>query len=307
MLRAGIDIGTNTLILLIADVDERNQIQRVVHDETCVVRLGQGVDRTKVFSPEAMDRGKAGFTKFSEVLRRFTNVTVNAAATSGSRDAKNSRDFFDQMEKILGHSIRVISGDEEARVSFAGALSDRGDHQSYAVIDIGGGSTEVISMGKDGELIRRSFDLGCVRLTERFLKSNPVRESEILLLREKLKEEFHNARNFLSGFAGKKWLGVAGTATYLASSSLGLKAFDPDRVNGARLSLGEIQNLILQFTPMTSQERLGIGGMDSGRADVILGGAILLEEFLLAIGASDLEVSVRGLRYGLVLSNRANS
>lgn len=303
MLRAGIDIGTNTILLLIAEV-EGGRVKRVLEDHVRVVRLGQAVDKNRVFHPEAMERARACFRDYANALKKYPGIDVRAVATSGSRDAKNSAEFFEEIRRECGIEIRVISGEEEARMSFVGALSgETRPPESLAVIDIGGGSTEIVGL-KPGsqDLFRFSFDMGCVRLNERFLPSDPPEASQIQKLRAFVKEELSKQKGILEGLRGKELVGVAGTATYLASSALGLAKFDVESVHGAELTLEGVVGLGERFARMSAAERLGIGGMDKGRADVIAAGALILEETMKAAGFGKLTASVRGLRYGAVLA-----
>ena len=302
-LRAGIDIGTNTILLLIAEVEDA-KVKRVLEDHVRVVRLGQGVDQNRIFHPEAMQRAMDCFRDYAKILGTYPAIDVRAVATSGSRDAKNSAEFFARVAKETGICIRVISGEEEALLSFRGAMPDSAlDPEAIAVLDIGGGSTEIVGMEKKGvdRLFRFSFDMGCVRLTERFLSSDPPQDSQIHTLRNFVKEELAKKNDILEALRGRELVGVAGTATYLASSTLGLKRFDPDKVHGTHVTLAAVRDLEARFRKMTAQERLGIGGMDRGRADVIVAGACILEEILIASGLREYTASVRGLRYGAVL------
>lgn len=303
-LRAGIDVGTNTILLLVADVDgERGRIDRVLEDHVRVVRLGQGVDKNRAFLPEAMDRARACFREYAQTLRKYPGVEVRAVATSGSRDAVNSEDFFEEVRREAGIAVRVISGEEEAQLSFRGALpGDAADPASIAVLDIGGGSTEIVGKEERGEaLFRYSFDMGCVRLSERFLLSDPPEDSQIQKLQDFVREELAKQAHIVQALKGRELVGVAGTATYLASSALGLDRFDPEKVHGASLTRDSVRSLRERFQRLPAAQRLGIGGMDRGRADVIVAGASILEEVLVAARLSGLTVSVRGLRYGAVL------
>ncbi len=304
MLRAGIDIGTNTILLLIAEVED-GKVSKVLEDHVKVVRLGQGVDKNRAFHPDAITRARECFREYAEILRKYPGIDVRAVATSGSRDARNSAEFFAEIEKETGIRIRVISGEEEARMSFLGALPDGATAPaSLAVIDIGGGSTEIVGLRAQGssELFRFSFDMGCVRLTERFLSSDPPEVSQLESLRKFVRAELLGQKALLDGLRGRELIGVAGTATYLASSALGLDRFDPARVHGSGLRLNEVESLGAKFACLAAAERLGIGGMDKGRADVIVAGALILEETMKAAGFTKLTASVRGLRYGAVLS-----
>lgn len=275
---------------------------RVLEDHVRVVRLGQAVDRNRAFHPDAMERALACFRDYREVLDKYPGIDVRAAATSGSRDARNSAEFFARVERETGIRIRVISGDEEAQVSFRGALSGGGDPRRVAVLDIGGGSTEIVGLTDPG-LFRFSFDMGCVRLTERFLHSDPPAPAELGAMRAFVKNELAKQNAILGRVRGLELVGVAGTATYVASSALGLGQFEPERVDGARVSLAQVRALAAKFAGMTAATRLGLGGMDRGRADVIVAGAVILEEALTACGLEGYTASVRGLRYGLVLNS----
>lgn len=302
MIAAGIDIGTNTILLLIAEVKE-GKIFRVLEDHVRVVRLGQEVDKNRAFHPDAMERARQCFSEYAEVLKKYPGVSLKAVATSGSRDAKNSVAFFAEIKKAYGISIEVISGESEALYSFLGGIPDNSKTpEKYAVLDIGGGSTEIVGQQAAGGLFRHSFDLGCVRMSERFLKSNPTTNQELNELRAYVQVELEKKLEVLELVKSKELIGVAGTATYLASSALGLNRFDPEKVHMTNLSLKKIDELIEKFLPMTNDERIGVGGMDRGRADVILGGAVILREFLALSELSSMKVSVRGLRYGLVLA-----
>lgn len=304
MLRAGIDIGTNTILLLVAEV-EGARIKRVVEDHVRVVRLGQGVDKNRVFHPDAMDRARACFRDYAAILQKYPGIDVRAVATSGSRDAKNSEAFFAEIERDFHIPVRVISGEEEALLSFTGALPEGvRDPHSIAVLDIGGGSTEIVGLkpGSEKDLFRYSFDMGCVRMTERFLPSDPPKREEIEKLRSHVRAELAKERDIVeAALKGRTLVGVAGTATYLASSVLDLSRFVPERVDGAQVTTAEVKALVERFAKLSATERLGIGGMDQGRADVIVAGAVILEEVLKAAGLSSYTASVRGLRYGAVL------
>jgi exopolyphosphatase/guanosine-5'-triphosphate,3'-diphosphate pyrophosphatase len=303
MLKAGIDIGTNTILLLVAEV-ENGVVKRVLEDHVRVVRLGQGVDQARAFHPEAMERALACFRDYSAALKKYPGIELRAVATSGSRDAKNSPEFFEKVKRETGIAIEVISGEEEALLSFRGALPDGVEApERLAVLDIGGGSTEIVGLIHKGSesLFRFSFEMGCVRLTERFLASDPPLPSELEMLRAFVRAELSKQREILEGLKGRELVGVAGTATYLAAAALGLPKFEPEHIQGAKITLEQVKVLGATFAKMTAANRLGIGGMDRGRADVIVAGAIILEEVLVAGGLDGFTASVRGLRYGAVL------
>ncbi len=299
MLRAGIDIGTNTILLLIAKVEEKNL--QVLEDRVTVVRLGEGVDEHHTFQPQALDRAIACFENYKTILSQYENPEIRAVATAGSRQASNAPVFFQKIEKLLGAPIRIITGEEEAQYSFYGALIVPEAQENYAVVDIGGGSTEIITLDSQQKLLRKSFDVGCVRLTERFFSNDPPTGKEQEELYNYVQELFYGEKDFFEKFHNKRWLGVAGTATYVASSILELSTFEPAKVQGTSFDLVQLHKLIRRFSSMSTNSRLGVGGMDKGRADVILAGAIILQLCLEAGKQTSIEVSTRGLRYGLVL------
>ena len=301
MIRASIDIGTNTFLLLVAEV-EGDQVVKVLRDEARVVRLGQGVDATGLFHFEAMKRAYRCLEEYHRFLSAFPGVECRVVATSASRDVKNSADFFKEIKQRYGFLVDVVSGEVEAQLSYLGSLSGIKNPDEYLVIDIGGGSTEIVTM-KNNVLIRKSFDVGCVRLTERFIENNPAQKNELTQIRDYIKQLFHDSSHFFSLCQGKSCMSVAGTATYLAAMAAKLSTFDPKIIDGYRLDHNKLEELIKELAPMTNEQRLGLGGMDKGRADVIVSGAIILDEVLHSLGALSSEVSIRGLRYGIVLEN----
>lgn len=303
MIKASIDIGTNTILLLVANV-EQGRVVQVLEDYVSVVRLGQGVDKNHVFHPEAMDRARKCFRNYAEVLKQYPGIVCRAVATSGSRDAQNSQEFFAEITKSTGITIDIISGEEEALLSFRGSVPDnRQDLSSVAVLDIGGGSTEIVGLEKGAkeQLFRFSFDMGCVRLTERMIQNDPPSEEEITALRKYVRLELEKKNFLFQKVEGRTLIAVAGTATYLASTVLNLKAFDPEKIHGFVLSEKSLAEVTKNLAKKTCAERLGLGGMDKGRADVIISGAIILHEVLKIAKLSSVQVSVRGLRYGAVL------
>ena len=300
MIAGSIDIGTNTILMSIGEKKPNGSVE-ILHEECRVVRLGEGVDVSRVFSEGSMDRARNCFQDYRKVLDKYKASKVLAVATSCSRDASNASQFFQDLERDFHVPIRIISGVEEASLSFKGALWGKKDFSPYLVIDIGGGSTEIIGIKSDGEPFRHSFDMGCVRMFERFFHQDPPSLEEVQNAKQYAKEMLLDKKEILQVAKGKKILAIAGTATYLASSILGLKTFQPDKVHGYEMKLQDINSIKEKLLSLTIAERLGIGGMDKGRADVIIGGAILLGECISAMGASQAEVSTQGLRHGLLL------
>ncbi|MCO5141464.1 MAG: Ppx/GppA family phosphatase [Oligoflexia bacterium] len=297
-IRAGIDIGTNTILMLVAE--ENAGSISILEDHMTIVRLGEGVDKNRNFSEPAMSRASACFKEYKKILEKYPSVVVKAVATSGSRDAKNSQNFFKEIEKIYGFSIRVIEGEEEARYAYLG--SRRPDlSESQVILDIGGGSSELVGF-VEGVLERFSFDLGCVRVTEKFF-SDPIQDDEFVLAQKYIQEQLLNQKKFFDKFRSPPLVGVAGTATYVASSILGLVRFDAQKINGQKISLKEVEGFIEKMKKLKAKERLGFGGMDEGRADVIVGGALVLREIMKVLGVDHYHASTLGLRYGLVYEN----
>ncbi len=294
MLRSSIDLGTNTCLLLIAESPELKTIQ----DHSTIVRLGEGVDQTKSLAPQAMERTLLCLKKYGALVREagLDPRETACVATSQARDARNGEEFFERVEKETGFRFRVISGDEEARLTFLGALGSGMNPDECAVIDIGGGSTELIS-SKGGQ----SVDLGSVRFTERYLKSDPVTDDEFWACQQAIDEGLES----LSAWRGTlpstvKLVAVAGTATTLAAWYLGLEKFDAARIDAAVLSRGDIHRLVEELKWRTVEERCKLPGMERGRADVLLAGALILWRAMERLDFAEVRSSTRGLRYGVI-------
>ncbi len=299
---AALDLGTNTFLLLVAEV-ESGRVVRVYHDEARVVRLGQDVDRSRRFHPEALARAKECLKDYSAIIRSQGVESVLGCATSAARDVENRQDLI-QIGADCGIPIEVISGEREAELTFVGSLPD--DVAGLVqVIDIGGGSMEIVLGDKSGLFTRRSFNIGSVRLTEKFVSRHPIPPHELEKMREFAREELENLGPMYASAQvdppGLRTIAVAGTATTLAAIDQGL-AFESERVHGHRLTLEKLESWIERMAAMTVEERQRLAGMEPKRADVIVAGAVILKEAGLKMGARELEVSVRGLRYGIARS-----
>ncbi|HTL12204.1 MAG TPA: Ppx/GppA family phosphatase [Bdellovibrionota bacterium] len=302
MLRSSIDLGTNTCLLLVTDWDSSSRlIRKVVDDRAEIVRLGQGVDRDRRLHPEAMERTLSCLKTYSTRLKELggdPGATV-AVATSQARDAANGVEFFQRVERETGFRFRVISGDEEARASFRGALLPGMDPGRSAVIDIGGGSTELVTVA--GGL---SIDMGSVRFSERFLKSDPVTDAEFWACRDAVDTALEKASKWKSSLApGLQLVAVAGTATTLAAAFLGQARFDAAAIDQVTLSRGDCHRLVEELKWRKVSERAAMPGIDARRADVILAGALILWRSLERLGFESCRVSTRGLRYGVLLTD----
>lgn len=292
MIRSSIDLGTNTCLLLVMDGD------RQLGDYSTVVRLGQKVDGERKLHPEAVARTLACLRDYSSKLKAFGGNPVDTVcvATSQARDAKNGAEFFAQVEKETGFRFRVISGDEEARLSFEGALLPGMKPERSAIIDIGGGSTELMAL-RGGQ----SIDMGSVRFTERFLKTDPVTDEEFWACQDEidaLLEPMQSWRRKLP--EGADFVGVAGTVTSLAAWHLELKKFDAAQIDNLVLTRGDVHRMVEELKWRTSRERAELPCMEPMRADVILAGALILWRAMEVLNFPELKVSTRGLRYGVL-------
>ncbi|MDI6800032.1 MAG: Ppx/GppA phosphatase family protein [Actinomycetota bacterium] len=300
MILAAIDIGTNSTRLLIADYGDG--AFKTIEKLTEITRLGEGVDERRVLLKEAMERTAQVVISFAERARLKGASETLVIATSAVRDAKNSKEFKEMILKRSGLKLKVLSGQEEAAAAFSGATSAGGDQEKSLVIDIGGGSTELI-FGRRGEAVRaESFDFGSVRLTEMFLKSDPPLESELHAMVDYVnllaKELFEEAKSWTSYLA----IGVAGTITTISSISLKMERYDPSLIDGHVLTQKETERIFKLLSKMPIKERKGLVGLDPKRADIIVAGAAILCELMKGLCLSELVVSERDILDGIIIS-----
>lgn len=288
---AAIDCGTNSIRLLIADVvdGEKTDVRR----EMRIVRLGQGVDQTGRLAAEAIERTIAACREYQQIITELGAERIAFAATSATRDAQNSADFSDAVFEVLGVRPRVLTGEQEARASFLGAASEFANG-STMVIDIGGGSTEFVQGSIDAESampdFAQSVNLGCVRMTERFLKSNPPVPDEIADCSAAIDELISPV---LEAVAETDTLVfVAGTATTIAAHILGLSEYDSEKIHGSRFAFAQYREAAQSLLAMTVTERRELGFMHPGRADVIGGGSLIVERILSQVRSSNSQLLV---------------
>lgn len=291
--RASIDLGTNTCLLLVIEGD------RVLHDESRVVRLGQEVDRTGKLHPDAMKRTLECLIDYARIVRDFEvdPGTVLAVGTASSRDASNSAEFYSQVQQQTGFRFRVLSGDEEAQATFLGAALPGMSPSQMVVMDIGGGSTELVS-NQGGE----SLNIGAVRMTERFLKSNPVTDAEFWAAESAIDQELSRLKSWRRGLGPAEalnFVAVAGTAVTLAMLQEGLTAFDRARLDGLVLTRGDAHRWVEELKWRTVSERESMTGMEKKRADVILAGTLIYWRVMEVLDFPTSTISTRGLRYGV--------
>lgn len=292
---AAIDIGTNSFLCLIAEMSSNGSIV-ALHDEVEIVRLGQDVNRTKMFQAQALDRAQKTLRRFRESIDRFKPEKIKAVATSAARDAQNT----DELKKIfLNYQIplEIIDGAKEAELTFFGALSGAGDSSYKAVIDIGGGSTEVIFGDSTRLDFAKSIDIGAVRVTEMFFKGAPPASEEFLRALHYIKEQFE--KNYpKEGFQNlSQMIAVAGTPTELVSAKVG--GYNPKKIDNYILDKTELDDWITKLKNADLETRIKTFGISPGRADVILAGTMILREALEYFSLPAFSVSTRGLRFGL--------
>lgn len=327
---AAIDIGTNSVLLSIASRRGDGTLQ-IELDRCTITRLGQGVDKTRRLDPAAVERTLRCLSEYAELLATRDIDRLEVVGTSALRDAASHRDFLDRAKTLLGVEPRVIAGVDEATLSFRGALSDLTVSGRVLVVDIGGGSTEVIVGEVTPEGPRAdehtSLDLGCVRLTERYVSSDPPRSAALAQIRESTQAGLNSlgfavysdpstptalSENRESTHLGSSSLGtaahcgalvaVAGTATTLAAIDLGLREYDGARVHGHTLSRQRLESLVRQLAALPHAERTALPGMEPRRADVIVAGGVMLATVLEVFDRDEVVVSDRGVRFGLLES-----
>jgi exopolyphosphatase / guanosine-5'-triphosphate,3'-diphosphate pyrophosphatase len=299
---ASLDLGSNSFLLLIADI-ENGRIDRVLCDELRVTKLGEKVNATRRLQPEALDRADQCFAEFSKIIAESKPDRTVAMATSAARDAQNGAELF-ALGKKFGIPISIVPGDVEARVSFRGATFDRPRSMDVAVIDVGGGSTEVVfEESESHQLIAKSVDIGSVRLTEMFVHEDPVPGTALAAMEEHLRKA---CRGFPPiPFERKiEFVAVAGTPTTLAAIAQNTD-YRPDLVHGYKLKLNELRAVRDDLARMTLAQRKSVQGMDPRRAEVIVAGATVLLNVGLHYGTETLTVSDKGVRYGLALEAEA--
>lgn len=295
MIRASIDLGTNTCLLLIAEIGP-DGVQKILEDHARIVRLGQGVDHNRVLQEEAKDRAIQCLREYASAVKKagVELADVICLATSQARDAGNSAEFFSHVEREIGFRFQVISGEEEAQLTFLGGLLPGMNPKDHAVIDIGGGSTEIITHSGG-----QSLDVGSVRFTERFLKSDPVTDEEFWNCQDAIDLALLDLRPWREEILpAPQLVAVAGTATTLAAWYLGLAKFDASQIDGVTLTRGDVHRQVEELKWRTVRERSELPGVEAQRADVLLAGALILWRTLEILEFKNCKTSTRGLRFG---------
>ncbi|WP_121831643.1 Ppx/GppA phosphatase family protein [Streptomyces sp. S1] len=298
---AGIDCGTNSIRLLVADVHPETGELVELDRRMTIVRLGQGVDRTGRLAPEALERTFAACREYAAVIRELGAERIRFVATSASRDAENRDDFVRGVVEILGVEPEVITGDQEAAFSFAGATGELPGTETYLVVDIGGGSTEFVT-GTDHVQAARSVDIGCVRLTERHVRHDPPTAEEAEAIRADVRAALDLAAGAVPIDTADVLVGLAGSVTTVAAIALGLPEYDSEKVHHSRISAAQVAEVTDRLLASTHGERAAIPVIHPGRVDVIVAGALVLREIVERVGAREVVVSEHDILDGIALS-----
>src|SRR5205809_2472043 len=297
---AAIDLGTNSTRLLVADIEDGRISD--VERETRITRLGEGVDERRLLLPVPIARVRNVLSEFRRTIESFAAERALAVATSAMRDAENGEAFLGEIECSYVCATRLLSVHDEAMMMFRGVTSERDVEQGTVIIDVGGGSTELVAGGPDGVRWHDSLDIGSVRLTERFLGSDPPTSEELdacaTAVRALLAERVPDAIRKDTRAA----VGVAGTITSLAALALGLEEYDRDRVHGFELGADALQEQLERLASVPVEERKQIRPLDPERAPVIVGGALIARETLSFFGLEVLEISERDILDGAALA-----
>lgn len=314
--RAAIDIGTNSVRLLIADAvaaPDGGPVELVpVIRRTLITRLGEGVDAARRLDPGARKRTIGALLEYEKEIREHGARSVRVVATSALRDAVDADDFVRELGRVTGFEVFVLTGDQEARTAFAGATSVAtggagpdafvSTDEKVAVVDVGGGSTEIIfghaSRPPEG---LESLDIGSVRLTELFVRHDPPTRAELDAIRDRAHRIAAPALRRVAEVGVGRMIAVAGTATTLAAIGLGLTVYDPDRVHGYGLDRERMEAIIERLSALSLAERRTVAGLEPQRADIIIAGSLILLEIVEGLGLAELTVSERDLLDGLIL------
>ena len=309
---AAIDCGTNSIRLLVADVDPVRRTLTDVERQLEIVRLGQGVDKTGRLAPEALARTLGALREYADIIRASRVDEVRMVATSATRDASNAAEFTRGVVAVLGVEPEVLTGDEEARLSFAGATAEFGamarpPDPPYLVLDIGGGSTEFV-LGDEGgpartdEVAAISLNIGCVRMTERHLHSDPPDREQIAAAIADIDAALEQADAKIGVAQARSLVGLAGSVTTVAAMALDLPGYDPVKIHHAVIPAAQVHEVTTGLLGQTREQRAAIPVMHPGRVDVIGGGALVLDRVMERFGFAQVVVSEHDILDGIAWS-----
>ena len=299
---AAIDCGTNSVRLLIADIEDGRLVDLERRME--IVRLGQGVDQTGVLAPEALERTFTAMREYAELIERHGAEKTRVVATSATRDARNRHEFVAGVLDIFGVAPEVVSGDEEAHLSFTGAtkeLVERRQIRPYLVVDIGGGSTEFV-VGSSGVLAAKSVDIGCVRMTERHLQGDPPSPDQFAAAVADIDSALCTVRETVPVDAARTLVGLAGSVTTVAGMALDLPHYDPEKIHLSRITAERVHSITKRLMHATRAERAAVPVMHPGRVDVIAAGALILDRVMREFGFGAVVVSEHDILDGIAWS-----
>jgi exopolyphosphatase/guanosine-5'-triphosphate,3'-diphosphate pyrophosphatase len=296
---AAIDIGTNTILMVIGEKNHDGTLS-FIRNEHSIARLGENVSKTKVIKYEAVERAKKVLLNYKRICDDCNVIRISAAGTSALRDAVNRYDVIEELSTIIGTEIKVIPGEEEARLSFIGTIEN--DRPSI-VLDIGGGSTEFIYGENQNVIYRHSLNIGAVRITEKFFKTQPTTENSIHEAESFIIESLNNIDS--TTFKGEL-IGVAGTPTTLAAMTQELTKFEKEKVHNFILEFNTINKIFNKIKTLTVEEIKSLKGIHPERADIITAGTLIIISVMKYFRIDKCTVSTRGLRYGILIDMASN-
>ncbi len=292
LVAAGLDIGTNTILMVVAERSASGDVS-VLADEHSVARLGADVDKSGKISDAALARALPILERYASICKHYAVQSTVAVTTSAMRDASNSTEIRAALEQALGHTISVIDGEHEARLSFRGAATGG----QSTVIDIGGGSTEIVSGNEDGPQHARSLDIGAVRLSERHFPALPPSADQADAARRTVRQHLEKINWTDFGTL----VGVGGTPSSLAAMALGLERMRPAELDGRSISAADVARLCRELLNTDVESIRAHPAIHPHRADILPMGSIILDEIMQFCGADAIRISIRGLRYGALL------
>lgn len=295
---AAIDVGTNSTRLLVAE--EQAGGFRSLERRMIITRLGEGVHERRRLAPAALGRTLATIADYAAVCGEYGVAKLRVTGTSAVRDAHNRAEFFEGVRRLTGAEPELLSGEQEARTTFVGAVSDLAETSPTLVVDIGGGSTELIFGVVEPERLV-SLDIGCVRMLEKHLRSDPPADDELTLLRAEVTEALLRAKGDLDVPRGTRLVGVAGTVTQLATLRAGLDSYDPEITHHAVMTHGDVRRLARRLRTLPYEKRRRVKGLETGRVDVIVPGAEILLCVMETFDTPEVLVSEKDILDGLVL------
>jgi exopolyphosphatase / guanosine-5'-triphosphate,3'-diphosphate pyrophosphatase len=301
---AAIDCGTNSIRLLVADVDPARGTLVDIERQMEIVRLGEAVDRTGRLAPAALARTFVACEQYAGVIRATGAGAVRFVATSASRDVDNRDDFVAGVRERLGVDPEVVTGETEAQLSFAGATRELAHGEvdpPYLVVDIGGGSTEFV-LGSARPTAARSVDVGCVRMTERHLRDDPPTSDQVAAARADIEAAVRSAGEAVPLAAARSLVGLAGSVTTVAAMALDLPAYDAERIHHSRISAADVHDVAGRLLGMTHDQRAALPFMHPGRVDVIGAGALILAVILEQVTVDEVVVSEHDILDGIAWS-----